>query len=196
MDEIIKSFSLSFLLRNVFAGVFFAIAYYAASKGTVALGQVGAKESLSVGLPLGLFAGVTVYGLHRSLLYPWIEWVLETGRLKTIRESLPLISFAACKRLQQRWSMSSEKESDSVHAQNVANWADYAHLQYTSALCILLGAITGTLLSSGRHKCYCPLVILGFLLALAGFVSDWRLRSVLDHLAKHEAKKEKITPAK
>jgi hypothetical protein len=57
-------------------------------------------------------------------------------------------------------------------------WADFAHQQYCSVLCIALGAWLGNSISTGRHSPNRHLIIIAVLLFLAGLVSDLRLRTV------------------
>src|SRR5271156_4210449 len=74
MDAILKSFSISFLLRSFFAGVFFVLSYRVAAEGLKNALEINSKDIFTIGLLFALVAGVTVYGIHRSLIYPIIEW--------------------------------------------------------------------------------------------------------------------------
>ena len=91
MDSILKSFSIGFLLRSVFSGVFFVVSYYVASHHPVDLSTIDGKTLLSLWLPVALFAGVTTYGLHRSLFYPFIECWHDSDCGKALRQRMPLI---------------------------------------------------------------------------------------------------------
>ncbi len=77
MDSILKAFSIPFLLRSVFGGIFFVVSYYVAFYGLEAtVMKIEAKSISSPVLLVALFAGVAVYGVHRSLVYPFIEFFL------------------------------------------------------------------------------------------------------------------------
>lgn len=68
MDAILQSFSLRFLLRSVFSGAFFVLSFFTATAGAIGKWVFAPADILSVGLPIALFAGVTIYGIHRSIL--------------------------------------------------------------------------------------------------------------------------------
>jgi len=46
--------------------------------------MIEGKSIFFVDLPVALFAGVTVYGIHRSLFYGLLEWWFDSG----LREEL------------------------------------------------------------------------------------------------------------
>ena len=78
MGEILKSLSLSFLLRSVFAGTFFVLAFWVSTNGTCKAIEIDSGNVFSVGLVFALIAGVNVYGVHRSVVFPLIEWALNS----------------------------------------------------------------------------------------------------------------------
>jgi hypothetical protein len=86
METVLKSFSLGFLLRSVFAGTFFVLTYSVATKNTPAEIHVNTENLFSFGLVFALVAGVTVYGIHRSVVYPWVEWALDADWAKRLRK--------------------------------------------------------------------------------------------------------------
>jgi hypothetical protein len=183
MDSILKALSVSSLLRSVFAGVFFVISYYVASHSLGKLAEIDARTILAVALPVALFAGVTAYGIHRSLLYPLVEFCFDTRRAKTLRSKIPLISAVTVENLLRRWDQGADQEKgDCERARRITSWADYAHLQYVSALCIALGTLVGVIIVREKHPPSWPLIALAVLLVIAGAVSDWRLRSVIDKM--------------
>jgi hypothetical protein len=55
MDSILKTFSLGFLLRSMFAGVFFVLSYHVASYNFQNLEQVDGLNILSEIFPISLF---------------------------------------------------------------------------------------------------------------------------------------------
>jgi hypothetical protein len=67
----LKSIPFGFLLRSLFAGVFFPISYYVAShRPPFYEGYQGIE--LKYVLSIAFFAGVTVYAFHRSVTYPFL----------------------------------------------------------------------------------------------------------------------------
>jgi hypothetical protein len=186
MDSILKTFTIGFLLRSVFSGIFFVISYYVASHNPADFTNVDGKSILSVALPVALFGGVTAYGLHRSLVYPWIELWFDSGPGKKCRGSLPLISIATIETLLWRWNQGVDKtkfDSKGIN-EHFNTWADFIHLQYASTLCIALGAFLGAKANPGKHSPCGLLIVVGVVLFLAAHVSDWRLHSVFDYVRK------------
>lgn len=223
MDKVLESISFSFLLRCLFAGVFFSISFLCADIGPDSLKKLiypsrqttkqpasadvknddkettgkpasanteeDEKESggdmLSTWMAVSLFAGVTIYGIHRSLLYPAIEWGFNAWGPKNA-----CISDKTLVHLETLWKMGARKEGidESVaipgkknsmpyHARHIAVWADYTHQQYTAAWCILAGAILGK--QGHETDANCWLIGICVLLFIAALVSDVRLRSVV-----------------
>lgn len=137
-EEILGSFPLGFLLRSLFSGAFFTVAcYYAATNHGYKNCKIFDKESaLSVGLSVSLIAGVSVYGLHRAFLFPLIEWAFNAEWARNVRSSgFGFISTNTINSLIERWGL--EKQN------HIRHWADYAHLQYSSFLSIVLGLLAG-----------------------------------------------------
>jgi hypothetical protein len=180
VDSILKSFSISFLLRCLFAGAFFLISFIIASRTPQELSKLDVTVVLTVTLPVSLFAGVTAYGLHRSLVYPLIEWMFDTERAKKMRKGMPLISDSTINSLLRRWDRATEDQSQlgCERGRRLTVWADYTQLQYTSVICIILGAIFGVIVVPGLHGRCWPLINFAVILFIAAAISDWRLRSV------------------
>ena len=187
MDSILKAFSIGFLLRSVFSGIFFVIAYYVASDDPYDLAKIESTLLFSVALPVALFAGVTAYGIHRSLVYPNIEWWFDSESGKMWRKRLPLISPSTIHTLLWRWGQGEEqaKWDCKVINEHFNTWADFIHLQFTSTLSIVLGAIVGFIVVPGPLSLYWPLIGLAVLFLLAALVSDWRIHTMLDHVRDH-----------
>ncbi len=146
MGEILKAFSIGFLLRSVFAGIFFVVAYYVACNGL----EHGLEATISEGksipsaLLVALFAGVVVYGVHRSLFpYPFIEWFFNSKVGKAWRKRVPLISNSTIETLRWRWNQGTHGAPLSCEQINdrLNDWANFIHLQFTSSLCIVLGVL-------------------------------------------------------
>src|SRR5258708_6515978 len=179
MDSILKAFSIGFLLRSVFSGIFLVISGYITFHDPSEFAKIDGKSIFSVALPVALFGGVTAYGIHRSLLYPCIEYWFECKRGKAWRKRAPLINKSTMYTLLWRWGQSEQPTAFDCKQINehLNTWADFIHLQYTSTLCIALGSLIGVIIVPGQHSpCY-PLIVLATLLLLAAFVSDWRIHS-------------------
>lgn len=186
MEQLLKTFSISFLLRSLFSGIFFVISYYVALHGSRELAKVEVANVLSIVLPVALFAGVTAYGIHRSLIYPWIEWFFDCERAKAWRKCTSLISVSTIHTLLWRWNQDLQGGTFNREGINerLNAWGDFIHLQYASTVCIALGALVGIVVDQGSHPPYCPMIGLAGLLFLAAFVSDWRHHSFLDFVRK------------
>jgi hypothetical protein len=191
MGEIPKAFSIGFLLRSIFAGIFFVVSYNVACSGL----EHGLEATISEGkaipsaLVVALFAGVIIYGVHRSLFpYPFIEWFFNSKFGKRRRESVPLISNSTIDTLRWRWSQGTHEASLSRKRINdrLNAWADFIHLQFTSSLCVGVGACVGWFMGGRPSFClwigFAGLAVLFF---LAAFVSNWRSHSVLDYVREH-----------
>lgn len=181
MGEILKSLSLSFLLRSVFAGTFFVLAYWVATNGTCKAIEIDSGNIFSVGLVFALVAGVNVYGVHRSVVFPLIEWALNSNwAMMQRRRGRTLISENTIRNLVKRWDLRAVRDEQMHYrAEQIVVWADYVHLQYASAWCIVLGSITGMTVAGRWHlphwRVSAALVV--FLFAAAS-VSAWRSHSV------------------
>jgi hypothetical protein len=193
MDSILKAFSIGFLLRSVFAGIFFVVSYYVAFYGLEAtVMKIEAKSISSPALLVALFARVVVYGVHRSLVYPFIEGFFDSKVGKALRrwkpkalrgwKPLALISHNTIQTLLWRWDDQGAEERRRDHEKinkRLNEWADFIHLQFTSSLCIVLGVLLSRLM--GKHP-PCYLICVAVFLFVAAFVSNWRSHSVLDYL--------------
>jgi hypothetical protein len=182
MNHFIGLLSPGLLLRSLFSGVFFVIAFVVAHSGKDALALPGAIDSFATALGISLIAGVIVYTIHRSVIYALIESLINSTRAHRIREHVPLIGRNTIQVLLTQWKNSSKKDEGLLkRAEHFSTWADYAHLQYTSAICIWLGSWFGTVLGQKETELYCPLAILSVFFFIAALVADWRLHAVREH---------------
>ncbi len=184
METILKSFGIGFLLRSAFAGTFFVFAWQATTNSKIA-GGIDSKNIFSVELAIALVAGVTVYGIHRSLVFPFIEWALSSDWAKKLRRTwLPLVSRNARHDIVGRWESRASNKDDKLRycAEQITGWGDFVHSQYVAAWCILSGAAMGTMIDG---ECAVPhwraVFISASLFAVAATVSAWRARSVEEH---------------
>ena len=183
MDNILKSFPFALIFRGAFPGGFFVISYVVASKGWKELENIGDKL-LTVWLPLAIFVGVIAYVFHRSVIYPFIEFFFD-GKItyQSHRRCSP-IRKTTIRRALYMWSIGENSPEVNI-ARHLVAWNDYVHLQYTSALCTILGTICGAVYccNCGGNPGwipYTPLIALAVLLVVGGAVSHWRLCFVAD----------------
>ena len=184
MDHILKTFSIGFLLRSVFSGIFFVISFHAASHPSMELAKLDSAITLSIVLSVALFAGVTAYGIHRSLLYPCVEYCFDSDWGRAWRKRIPLIRNSTICTLLWRWDSGAQDSEDNrkLINEHLNEWGDIIHLQYVSALCIALGAVTGAIVVPGKYLPYCPLIGLASVLFMAAIVSNWRHHSLIDYV--------------
>jgi len=184
MEQVLKAFTIGFLLRSLFAGVFFVIAYQVSANGTMSVVTFDSSALFGVVLPVSLFSGVTIYGLHRAVIYPIFEYILSTSWVRDYRERCPLISDNAINILRRIWDMGAKKGKEAQQRYHkITSWADNTHLQYVSGLCIAGGSVVGLCMTqSGNHEVYWPLASLAIGFMISGFVSDWRLRRLIEKL--------------
>lgn len=187
MDELLKSFPLSFLLRSFFSGVFFVLAYLVGTNRNLDF-----ENAFSISLTLALIAGVTVYGIHRSLIFPLIEWPFNAKWAKSLRTTglkvfklnlrVRLISQTTIDNVVTRWDSRSKKgEKRRYRAAQIAVWADYIHLQFTSAWCVVSGSLVAIAINDDCLPSNCPLLCLVLLFVVAATVSNWRSHSLEDN---------------
>jgi hypothetical protein len=183
VDSLLQSLSLGFLLRCLFSGVLGFLSYRAAKYGLGDTVLLTGFEARQIGVAL-LF-GATTYGIYRSLIYPIIEGLLDSKSVHALRQIIPLISERSRRALKVRWERAGEEPNKkSGIVKHTTAWADWAHMQYTSALCILLGLLVGSIAGNFETHCHLLIVLIGFstLFLFSAFVSDWRLHSVEDYL--------------
>jgi hypothetical protein len=178
LDKLFGSFSLGFLVRRGFSGVFFVLAFCVATFKQPLSASICAKDLLTFGPPAALFAGVTLYTLSRSLIYPLIEWFMNSDLARRQRETRPLISENTIAVLRSKWKSPAGVESESSITHHLSVWGDYMHFQYTSALCIGAGALIGWLTAPVRPHIHVTLLVLALILFLAALISDWRWHRV------------------
>ena len=180
MDSLLQSLSLGFLLRCLSSGILGVIAFRIALADPARSEPLIKFEAYQVGAAL-LF-GAVVYGIHRSVIYPLIEGILDSKRAKAWRGSTPLISRRSCEALRTRWNRAAEKDvPNSGIVKHTTGWADWAHMQYSASWCVLAGLVAGTS-GSSESEPHCFLISFAVLLGIAALISDWRLHSVEDFL--------------
>jgi hypothetical protein len=138
-----------------------------------------------------MFIGMVVYMVHRCLIFPIIEMLLDlTADFRNRGGDLRrLISRRTTEDLLRRWEMGCESDRalGPELARHISIWADYTHAQYASAWSILFGVFFSSVICIGRSSpnypsgkvdLTCVLYFLAAVFCLSAFVSDWRLQTV------------------
>jgi hypothetical protein len=188
MDSLLQSLSLGFLLRCLASGILGVISFRVAS------GICGEPliEFKAHQVGAALLLGAIIYGIHRSLFYPIIEWFLDSERAKSCRAIVPLISRQSCDALRTRWLRAGEKDQpNSGIVKHTTGWADWAHMQYSSSWCVSFGMIAGAVVTPAQ-KTNCLLIIFSGLFAAAALISDWRVHSVEEYLSSLDKRAEQV----
>jgi hypothetical protein len=187
MDSVLRAFSIGFLLRCLFAGVSFLLSFKVAGDGVTSIGATDLSNLFAVILPLALFCGVTLYSLHRSLVYPWIEQILNAEQAENVRKKCPLVSDKTIALLNKQWRSGADvgKEPQALF-QHYATWADHTHLQYCFALSIATGSLSRTLTDPGDYVFNTHLGLLLATFLISAVVSDWRLHAIRESIARSE----------
>lgn len=185
MEQLLGSFSLGLLLRSLFAGVFFVAAYTAATGGWCELCTITSSEALGRTMAFSLFVGVVAYTFHRSVVYPPIEWGLNSKRASTIRAKWSLISDKTIAVLRDKWDQAAKDGKRTLaRSDHLSSWADFAHLQYASAFCIAIGAWSGAAIGDAETCISWPFTLCAVSLFVAALVSDWRLHAVREKIGR------------
>jgi hypothetical protein len=190
MDSVFKAFPFQLVFRGVFPGGFFVLSFLVASHGWNELqdeaGKLGANW-----LGIAIFVGVMVYVIHRSLLYPLIEFFFDwfddwcnSGRsspccnkAKHWCRSRTLIRTDTISKLLDSWSTGTDNQPQNNIAKHLTAWNDYIHLQYASVWCICLGPIP-SMFASKELSIDWPLIMILGILFVGGLVSERRYRAV------------------
>jgi hypothetical protein len=184
MTELLKSFPFGLLFRGVIPGGFFVLSFNVALHGWTCL-----KLGDAVGwLPLAMFVGVAMYTVHRSAIYPIIEFVLDTHDWRgddNGRYNSCVISNKTVRRVMKLWSLPGDKVPERFY-NHITTWADYIHMQYASTWCIILGAIAGCHISEEKCDPDPALILIGVLLAVSAVVSEIRLRTIIWAAIDHD----------
>lgn len=183
MDALLRALQLGFIMRSLFAGVFFVIAYRAARIGFTPLFTPTADGIFTTGLPVAVFVGVGAYVMHRALVYPVIEHLFNTPCASRLRQRFPLISKCSIEVLQSLWFVGAEqgKEGEAV-VRHITVWADYTHMLYVSASCVVYGSVARSLTDTQNYGLSCPLLTLTLVLVTGGLVSNWRLHVIRENI--------------
>ncbi len=183
MDALLKTLQLGFILRSLFAGCFFVVSYQFTCDGPSALALNLSGDAVTSRLAIAAFVGVTVYVLHRAMVYPIIEQVFNLEAVGRRRHQWPLISKRSLNVLGDFWSAGAEanKQAKAI-ARQIAIWGDYTHMLYVSALCVISGSLLRTQVTPAQYELSWTLAIAAPVLFGAGLISNWRLHTVREYL--------------
>ena len=186
MESVLRAFSVGFLLRSLFAGFFAVLAYSISSTGFAPAAAEKIVTSFSIAVAISLFSGVVVYGLHRSLFYPLLEWYFDSECGRSHRRCCPLIQHSTIVTLLRRWDYQwSDPPLKSVNT-HLNAWGDILHFQFTSTHCIALGSLVSMGANPGRYVISWPLVVAAALLFVAAIISNWRHHALIDYVIAKE----------
>lgn len=170
MKDILGTISLGFLLRSFIGGVIF---YFAQNRFS-SIPDLNSSQAAKC-----LVIGILIYGIHRSVIYPWVELFFNSNWHRSIRPHNRSISKNSTDALLFRWTLNSEKEDN--HAKTISHhfttWADYTHLLYCAAWATILGYIA----AEAPYDWFRYWVISTGFLSCA-WVSDHRFHCVEDYI--------------
>ncbi len=91
---------------------------------------------------------------------------------------MPLISKRAIKGLVGRWDRRAEGGRQRIYRQEqIMAWADFIHLQYTAAWCVVFGFFLGQLVNQTENPNK-SILWFALLFFVAAIVANWRALSV------------------
>jgi hypothetical protein len=186
MNQVLNSFTIKDLLRNLFSGIFFVVSFVCFTCKKDLFEIFNNQTLFTIAVPFSLFIGVVIYSLHRSLFYPWLEYLFDSRFGKKLRNRMPLLSTSSFEIIIWRWGQEKFPTEISINKvnENLNKWADYIHFQYSSSICTFCGIFLGSLSNHCRNPHSWLLIFIGFLLFFAALVSDWRLHSLIDYIKK------------
>lgn len=195
MDSFWKSFSIGFLLRSAFSGYlslmsfFFLVEPYKIFDFKETNNLKLFLQSWPLLLILSMFIGTTINGIHRAVIYPFIESIKDSGFANRLRNKyhLSLISNNSADFMINYWKIKkSEKTTE---------WGDSTHLQYISGLSLIFGSFVAAGVVREKHMkiekmqdTFLLFCLLGLLFYFSGLISDWRLKFVRDKMLSDKEK--------
>ncbi len=121
--------------------------------------------------------------MHPALVYPVIEHLFNTECASRLRKRFPLISKRSIEVLQSLWLVGAErgKEGEAV-VRHISVWADYTHMLYVSASCIVYGSVARSFADTQSYGISWPLLIMALTLVTGGLISNWRLHVIRENI--------------
>ena len=196
LEKIMGTITVGLIFRHFISGAIFIAAFYYSQSPTKALDQLSvALKEHGTGLGItALLTGTLIYSLHRSITNPimevlrhftvwlsgcslfcWLRWLIMPTMVKDL--------------MFKRWEAGEEYRPSPAH---ISSWGDYVHLQYTTAIAVVLGSYTAYHLgaaSDGWHPAKDLLWIAGIFL-VSGFYTDCRKHVVEMECYGKQASKE------
>jgi hypothetical protein len=181
VDAFLKGFPLAMIFRSIVPGGLFLFALWISYPESQLIAEIDGKDLIVKWLPIAVLAGTAAYAIHRSMIFPWIEALFDSKGAENCRkqgEWSRLIGDKTLARLFTQWRLSAKDKKQPREAiwRHVGTWADYTHLQYASAQCVIVGMLYGRI-SGGAVPT--SMAILAALLALGSLSSDWRLHTIV-----------------
>jgi hypothetical protein len=155
-------------IRSAFSGAFFTLSYFLAIRGVDGVQGMGNKENVPTVIALSLFAGFTTYSLHRSLVYPAIECLLDRDVVQTFRQGFAAQTVHDHQNGSQVAHGRDVDQNRQEYRQHITTWADYAHFQYSAADCVFFGPMVGCFVSERMHDSSWPMIPVTCVLFLGG----------------------------
>ncbi len=202
MEKLFSSFSIELLLRSFFAGLFFLLSFDIASRGIERFEKIATSTILpSTDAKIGLLFKATVigfflYGIHRSVIYPFIELLFSSkcgskfcgsSQIEQKPDSDGLAD-RVFESIRELWDMqvSCDDCPNPNRSLHIRSWANWIHQQYVSAWAIVAGAVAHAWIKFKIASVCYPLLSMCAVLLFAAIYSDVRLRRMRNHLKKKQ----------
>lgn len=187
--------SVSLLFRWVTTGVLFLIAWDPGYFRDVVCKTQKSSFSLADTLPIAILLGAVLYGVYRSLVFPWIECLfIRWFSIETKHNSGNGVAAGTCKNecclvrhlsdkmepsltnMLRLWDMDSSTVKAGNRHKRITDWGDIVHSQLAGAL-VGLGGGTIVQVSMGLNIRDPEWLLVGvfFVLLVSGLFSYWRL---------------------
>ena len=190
-EKVMGTLTVALIFRHFVAGAVFVMAFCYAKQHNAAFSALAEnlnKYATAVGI-IALLAGTLIYTLHRSITNPLIEWLRHVVINFAKREPKKgeqivakgfrkwLDSFfmpeSVHSLMEKRWEAGEKFCPSSEH---ISSWGDYVHLQYTTAIAMLLGSCVAYRFrgSSGSWGASWDVIAIAFVFVASGFYTDCR----------------------
>ena len=193
MEKFLDKVTIGLLTRYVLCGLAFIVSFEFSQGGFHAVEEIYKTDSLGA-FALSIVIGAFTYGLHRSLLYPFLEWALTKSVKGAPNSCKIIITQRAMTHMLALWDSASTRADYRINRQRrFTDWGDIVHSQLVSAFNIFLGALVAIVLDEKSLRfCICESwelrgeLICAFLLFLiAGLYSNARLVRMQRYVEEH-----------
>jgi|GEM_PF-3912896 len=192
LEKIMGALTVSVIFRHFISGAVFVAAFYFAKNKYEAVDKISEhlKENATAIGAAALLTGTLIYSLHRSITNPILEvlrhlviWITTQKKGRWVRH---FIMPSSVERLMfARWEAGKEYRPTPAH---ISSWGDYVHLQYTTAIALVLGSYVAFHFDTSptEWKSSSDLVWVAAIFGLSGFYTDCR-----KHVVELKCYKEK-----